>query len=242
MLLGRRLVHLLGVLVLVMVCSCSSGDDGETTAATTVPPTAEAVLERSASAMADVRFVAFELQRTGAEVALDPGGQLVFDSAEGRYAAPSSSEARIEVTAAGFHTRVAAVVIDGETWITNPLTGRWEDAPASLSFDPAVLFDPTTGWPALLRDGLESPQLVDDGQGDRQHVRGTLPGPQVSTLTGGLADRSTEVDLWIDAGTGQVDECRFEAPTDDGTSAWTLELKDYGEQTTIERPELGSSG
>jgi hypothetical protein len=241
MLLRRRLVHLLGVLVLVMTCSCSSGDDDGTTGTTTAPLTAEAVLERSASAMAEVRFVAFELRRTGADVALDPGGQLVFDSAEGRYAAPSSSEARIGVTVGGFHTRVAAVVIDGETWITNPLTGRWEDAPASVSFDPAVLFDPATGWPALLRDGLESPQLVEDGD-DRQHVRGTLPGAQVATLTGGLTDEPTVVDLWIDAESGKVEECRFEAPTDDGTSAWTLELREYGKQATIERPELGSSG
>jgi hypothetical protein len=73
-------------------------------------------------------------------------------------------------------------------------------------------------------------------------VRGLVDGERVAILTGGLVDEATEVELWVDAATGHVAECRFEVETDDGTSRWALTLDDIGEPVTIERPELGATG
>lgn len=233
-----------GALALGAVAAACSSSEPSTATTTTAAPSVDAVVEQAAAAMADVEFVAFDIERSGADVAIDDAGQLVFDAAEGRYAAPASADALLEVRALGLRTRVGAVAIDGEVWITNPVTGRWEAAPPGLSFDPAVLFADDTGWPALLRDGLQDPELVGDGpDGEgRHHVRGTVEGERVATLTGGLVDEPTVVELWLDADSGLVQACRFDVETDEGTSTWSLTLDGYGEAVDIEVPPLGDSG
>ena len=208
------------------------------------PATVESVLARSSQVMDEVESASFALERTGADVFLDEGGSIRFDSARGRYVAPSSADAVLEVEAMGFATEVGAVVIDGESWLTNPVSSRWEPAPPNLSFDPATLFDAEVGFPSLLSQGLTEAELVEPGPDDqgRYHVRGTVAGDRVATLTGGLVETETEVDLWIDAETSRVAEVRFDAPAPDGgTSTWRMVLDDYGEQFTITKPVPGSS-
>lgn len=232
-----------GGLVLVLA-SCSSGPEPETAAATTSTAavvSVDDVLAGSAAAMAAVDTVAFTIERTGADVSIDEAGAIRFDAAEGRFAAPAAAEAVLDVEALGFATQVGAVAIDGETWLTNPVSGDWELAPEDLGFDPATLFDPEVGFAALLADGLADPVLVDpepDAQG-RYQVRGTAAAERVATLTGGLADEATEIELWIDAGTGRVQEARFESDTAEGPATWHLTLTDYGADVTITEPDVG---
>lgn len=233
------LAVLVGVLAAAAAVSCSSSDEAGTATASVGP-----LLERAATAMAEVDHVAFAIERTGADVAIDGAGRLLFDAAEGRYAAPASADALLEVRAMGLRTRIGAVAIEGDVWITNPLSGRWEAAPPGLSFDPAVLFDARTGWPALLADGLRDPVLVGRGPDDqgRHHVRGTVDGARVAALTGGLVAEPTEVELWIDDETGHVLECRFEVGSGDEVSRWSLVLDRYGEPVTIDPPQPGTTG
>lgn len=233
------------VVVVASGCSSSGSAPGGDAATPTTAVTVDSVLARSAQVMDEVETASFALERSGAEVFLDDDGSIRFDSAQGRYAAPSSADAVLDVEAMGFATQVGAIVIDGESWITNPVTGRWEPAPPNLTFDPATLFDAEVGFPSLLARGLTGAELVapaPDDQG-RRHVRGTIGADRVATLTGGLVRTETEVDLWIDPDTGLVREVRFDAPAaGGGTSTWRMLLDDYGREVTIAPPEIGGTG
>ncbi len=191
--------------------------------------------------MADVDTLLFTIELEGADVFIDDGGLIQFQRAEGRYAAPGSADAVVSVVALGLATEVGAVAIDGDVWITNPLTGAWEPAPESLTFDPATIFDAEVGLSALIADGLtnavlESPEPDADG---RLHITADVEPARVSTLTSGLVDDVDRVDLWIDQATGHLMEVAFDVGADEGGTSWRLLLTDYGTPVTVNEPELG---
>lgn len=233
----------LSMALLIAGCS-SSGSAGESES------TAEQAMTDAAVAMADVDSAAFTIEQTGASIAIDDAGQLGFQSAEGRYAAPASAEAVITVDALGFTTQVGAVAIDGTLWFTNPLSGEWTEAPESLTFDPATVFDPDQGLPVLLEEGAAAAEYVtaeevgDDVEaGDSQRwVRTAVGAERVSVLTGGLVTSATDVDLLIDTATDRLAEVRFDLDLDDGVSNWVMTVDDYDADVTIDPPELGSGG
>jgi len=226
---------LLALVTLALLGACSS-DSGEDVEAVGV----DEIRTRSASAMADVDSVLFTIELEGADVFIDDAGLIGFRTAEGRFAAPSSADAVVSVVALGLATEVGAVAIDGEVWITNPLSGDWEPAPESLTFDPTQLFDPEVGFSRLLSDGLINPTLVSpspDPEGRYQLTADVEP-ERVRALTGGLVDDVDNVDLWIDATSNQLVEVTFDVGTDAGGTSWTLLLRDYGTAVSINEPDL----
>lgn len=227
---------LLAVLLAASGCS-SSGDD----AAGDAPLDVDAVRAMAATAMADVDTLHFAIELEGADVFIDDDELIQFQAAEGRYAAPGSADAVVSVVALGLATEVGAVAIDGDVWITNPLTGAWEPAPDSLTFDPATIFDSDVGLSALIADGLtnavlESPDADASG---RLHITADVEPARVSTLTSGLVDDVDNVDLWIDEETGRLSEVTFDVGAGEDGTSWRLLLTDYGADVTINEPELG---
>ena len=229
---------LLGLFLVVLAGACSSGSDGDGDVELL---DIEAVRSLAADAMSDVDTVLFAIELDGADVFIDDDGLVGFRSAEGRYAAPSSADAVVAVNALGLATEVGAIAIDGEVWITNPLTGDWEPAPEAFTFDPAQLFDAEVGFSALLADGLSNATLVapapDEDQ--RYHITADVDPVRVAALTGGLVDDVDNVDLWVDSNSGQLTEVTFDVGIDAGGTSWQLLLTDYGSPVTITEPDLG---
>lgn len=229
------LLGLLAALLAITGCSSSSGDAGDELL------DVDGVRANAAAAMAAVDTLRFTIGVEGADVFIDDGGLIQFQMAEGRYAAPGSADAVVSVVALGLATEVGAVAIDDNVWITNPLTGAWEPAPDSLTFDPATIFDAEVGLSALIADGLtnavlESPEPDAD---DRLHITADVDPARVSTLTSGLVDDVDKVDLWIDRTSGQLAEVTFDVGTDEAGTSWRLLLSDYGTAVSINEPELG---
>lgn len=222
-----------------LAVSCSGGEDD--TAPTSVVETAASLSERAADAMAAVESLHFSITRSGASVALDPAGLLMFESAEGRYGAPSSADALITVTALGNRLEVGAIAIDGRLWVTEPLTGRWDEATDLITFDPAALFGAEQGLPAVLRDGLSDTEVVHpvDARG-RIQLRGLVGADEVASLVNGMAATEAIVDFWIDAETARVHELRFETGAGDAIASWVIQLDDFDGEVTITPPELGT--
>ena len=218
-----------------LLAACSGSESAAE--ATTV----DVVLADSALAMASIETAAFSIVETGAPVFIDDSGLIQFSEASGRFDAPSSADAIVTVKALGLVTEVGAVVIDGKIWITNPITGDWEEAPESFSFDPSVLFAAETGWAAMLSDGLVDPVLLAPTAGDdgRHHVQSTIDADRVSTLTGGLVDEASVVDFWIDPEDDRVVEVAFDVETDEGPTSWLLTLSDFDQEVSITEPDLG---
>lgn len=234
-------------------CTASSDSDGEGVEELT----AEQVVADAAAAMSTVESASFTIEQAGATVFIDDDEQFAFQAADGRFAAPRSSEAILTVQALGFVTEVGAIAIDGQLWLTNPLTGEWAEAPENFAFDPAQLFDADTGIPAVLREASATAELVDEpadpstgessdeADPDRQdvhHVRTSVTAERVAVLTGGLVDEESDVDLWIDAASDRVVEASFAVVVDGAVSDWRMTVSDYDEEVTIDPPELNAGG
>ncbi|MDH3302533.1 MAG: LppX_LprAFG lipoprotein [Acidimicrobiia bacterium] len=234
-------------------CNSSSDSDGERVEELT----AKQVVTDAATAMSTVESASFTIEQTGATVFIDDAEQFAFQAADGRFAAPGSSEAILTVQALGFVTEVGAIAIDGRLWLTNPLTGEWGEAPENFTFDPAQLFNADTGIPALLREATATAELVDDladqstgessdeadsDRGNVHLVRTLVSAERVAVLTSGLVNEESEVDLRIDATSDRIVEVSFDVDVDGAVSDWRMTLSDYDEDVTIDPPELNAGG
>lgn len=70
-----------------------------------------------------------------------------MERAEGDIDGAARMRADIKGKAGPINVQIGIVIIDGDGWLTNPLTGRWEHQPLSIE----AFFDPQRGVPALLR-------------------------------------------------------------------------------------------
>jgi len=197
------------------------------------------IVASSASAMSGVSSVEFRLQRDGAPVFIDEFERIALDSLRGQFSVPGRAQAELEVTVNdNLATRLGAVAVDDEVWISNPVTGDFETLPAGYDIDPSKFFDPEGGWQPLLAN-LQDLTLVgiDDKGGERYHITGTAPAEQVSDITVGLVDgQDVDVDLWIHPDTFLVTAAEFDTTMDAGTSQWALEFDRFGDSFEIEPP------
>ena len=78
----------------------------------------------------------------------------------------------------------------------------------------------------------------DRGGADRYHLTAIAPAEQVEIITARLVrDQDVEIDLWVQPVTGLVAAAEFDVPTSEGDVTWTLELRDYGDDFDISRPD-----
>lgn len=229
--------------VLVAACSSSNGAEDPAEAEYTV----ESVRSETAAAMAEIESVAFTVTRDGAEVAIDEAGLVVFESADARFAAPASTEAVVSVTLLGNLVELGAVSIDGTLWLTDPLTGDWQDATGTIAFDPSKIFSPSQGISHILATELTNVSLAsnDPDADGLLLLQGTVPAIDVDTLTSGLVSAEAQADVLIDADTFVVRRIMFDTPLDEDAgeasiASWLVELSDYNADVTIEAPDLGS--
>lgn len=205
-------------------------------------PTADpnAIVASAAEAMRSVTSVEFELQRTGAPVFIDQFESIALDELHGQFTVPNKAQAELTVRINdNLTTRLGAVAIDAEVWISNPVTGDFETLPAGYDIDPSKFFDPENGWRPLLTE-LRQVELVgiDDRGGERYHVRGMAPAAQVREITVGLVrGQDVPIDLWVHPGTNLVTAAELTTVIDGGESHWVLALANYGDRFTIEPPE-----
>ncbi|MGZ5382449.1 MAG: LppX_LprAFG lipoprotein [Acidimicrobiia bacterium] len=226
------------VVLAAVAASCSSAEDTTTTA----PPTAAELLATSAATMGSVDTVQFSIERGGEPVYIDAQGFLEFVSATGRFAAPGAAEALVTVSALGLSTEVGAVVIEGETWLTNPITGNWEPTPPGYTFDPATLFDPEVGFRAMLQEGIPSVEDVGDELVEEEtlrHVRFTASGARVEVITAGMVrGEDVTIDAWIEPASGQLRRATFSTRIGAAPTEWDLTFFDYGADISITPPDL----
>jgi len=198
------------------------------------------IVESAAEAMRAVTSVEFELERSGAPVFIDQFGSIALNELHGQFTVPNKAQAELTVEVnEHLTTKLGAVAIDAEVWISNPVTGDFETLPDGYDIDPSKFFDPENGWRPLLV-GLSDVELIgiEDRDGDRYHVRGTAPAAQVREITVGLVDgQDVPIDLWIHPATSLVTAAELTTVIDGGDSTWTLALDNYGDHFTINPPE-----
>ncbi len=200
----------------------------------------QAIVAASSEAMAGVTSVQFTLRRTGAPIFIDQFERIALESLLGQFTVPNKAQAELTVKINdNLTTKLGAVAIDEEVWISNPVTGDFETLPDGYDIDPSRFFDPTNGWKPLLAN-LQDVELIgiDDRSGDRYHIRGTAPADQVRNITVGLIrNQDVPVDLWIHPQSNLVTAAEFTTVLGDAESSWALTMSNYGETFTINPPE-----
>ncbi len=214
---------------------------GSETPASTLPPEPDQVLEAAAEEMGSIESVRFKIERDGAPVYIDPLQTLNFSVAEGQFAAPSSASAVVTLAVGTINAQIGAIAIDGVTWLTNPITGEWEDAPEGYEFDPATLFDPELGWRPLLAEGLSDVEWIGEesrnGE-DRYHIRAQADEDRVALILAGLIRKQpVAIDMWIEPQSGYVREAELSTVFEGQTSDWVIEFTEFGDPVEITPPD-----
>lgn len=221
----------------LLASACGGGSEP----ATTFAPEPDVVLAAAAGAMGSVDYVRFKIERGGAPVYIDPLDTLTFSKAEGQFAAPSSANAVVTLQVGNLNAQIGAVAIDGSTWLTNPITGAWEDAPEGYNFDPTTLFDPELGWRPLLAEGLSDVVWIGEEERDnepRYHIRATADEDRVAVILAGLIKKqAVDLDMWIDPETGYVREAELATVFEGQTSDWSIEFSEFEEPVEISPPD-----
>jgi hypothetical protein len=228
------------IAILVALAIVAAGCGGEDLGGPKLAQDAEALQELSAETMGAVTSVRFTLARTGAPVFIDQVESIALDSIEGRFVVPGSADAILRVTVNGsLGTKLGAVAIDDEVWLSNPVTGKFETLPRGFDIDPSLFFDPKGGWQPLIA-GLNNVVFVaeEDRSGTRYHLTGTAPADRMQAITAGLVrGQDVDLDLWLHPVTAAVTAVEFSTDFDGASSHWVLELLDYGEAFEIAPPE-----
>lgn len=138
--------HRLTLISLVMavlaggaLASACGGGDGESKA------DGADVLRRGAERMDGVKSFHFELEHEKGTTQIVRNLQMV--SATGDVAPPDRLRLDAKAKSGPLNIAVGIVAIPGHSYITNPLTGRWEEEQISV----AAFFDPARGVTALMR-------------------------------------------------------------------------------------------
>jgi len=129
------------LLVAVVLAGCGGGGLDVDTSGVDVPE----LLTMSADRMDAVDSFRFELEHDNGTASIVRGLQMV--RAEGDVEGADRMHLLVEAKAGPLNAEIEMIVLPGEGWITNPLTGRWEKE----TIDVSEFFDPAEGVTGLMR-------------------------------------------------------------------------------------------
>ena len=173
------------VAVLISLVGCGDSAPAQATASPSTPRpllSADEVIERSRVSMAALASFSFELTHVKGATLL-PGGFEIHES-DGIVSAPDKVALKAKATFSGLFVNIDAVIFPEITYMTNPLTGNWNQLHGDES--PFSVFDP----PGLISDILSeitTVQYVADSNSNQLPIRleGILPAFAMRNLVGG---------------------------------------------------------
>jgi hypothetical protein len=124
----------------LVACGGDGGPDIDTT-----DVDVDALLASAADRMDEVGSFRFELEHENGTASIVRGLQMV--SAEGDVQSADTMRLKVEAKAGPLSAELEMIVLPGEGWITNPITGRWERE----DIDVSEFFDPAEGVTGLMR-------------------------------------------------------------------------------------------
>ncbi|MEX2323080.1 MAG: LppX_LprAFG lipoprotein [Acidimicrobiia bacterium] len=217
-------VRIVPLLIAAALASACTGD-GETL------PDPDDLLQRSAAAMASVETAEFEMTVDGAAITISG---LTMRSASGVYVAPDRARAVLTMSLGAVTADLGTISIAERTWLTEPLTGRWDELDPGTGFNPAVVFS-DEGWEPLLAEDITDATVSSHSRG--YQVDGVAPAARIAVVTSGLVtDQDVDITLVIDRATDRLLEVRFSTAGADGETDWVITLGPYDEPATVEPP------
>ena len=225
-------------LIALILVGCAHSPQPDPTAVPLPTPTpidVAALLTRSGEATGALNTFRFQLEhnRDGGTPLTDT---LTVTEADGRVVSPDSVSIEFAGTLGNFAVRSSLITLGDDSYMTNPLTGVWEQVAREVS--PLGFFDPQRGIGSMMTE-VQSPVLVSKSEADYE-IEGALPVEALEPLLGGLVEGTTvNVRLTIDSDSlflkRAILDGRVTAIEPDGVVR-TITLSEFNEQVTIEPP------
>ena len=189
------------------------------------------------------------------QFALDVEGDTYIDSlktlklieAKGDLVRPDRVQTEFKIEALGQATiSLQLIIVSGEWWTTDLITGKWGQAPVDFEYDPSVLFDSHDGIGPVMDRVTDAQRLEDQEIEDHNafHIQALVDESIIGDLTyNTLQGSPITVDLWIDKATNNVLRTRLAEPASvddedaDDPAVWMLDLFDHGADFTVDPPK-----
>ena len=197
-----RLALALAVAAAIQACG-----GGPASPVTTPTPdlTAAEIAARATEAMLALRSLHYEIDVEGVHHYIDSPPTTALKHVEGDLLRPDKVRGVMRVNTLGITTDVGFIGIGGRSYITNPLSQRWETLPPEWGwqFDPGLPFDEEVGIPAIVsRVSLDKKGIEFLGDRSVYQLQGTAPAGVVMTWQGGLIEAGDVlVKVWVDSET-----------------------------------------
>lgn len=175
------------------------------------PPDPRILLDHAAERLVALRTVAFDLQHQEGSTQLFPGVEMT--RAFGETEIGKGFRFTVEARLGSSYFETHAVVLDGRTYMTNFLTGTWEEvAPGSLPFN---FSDVGRSLADVLQD-VRDPELVGeepiDGR-DAYRIQGRSWSQDLRVLVPNAGDGYDIVmELWVDRDSGALTYATLTGP------------------------------
>ena len=236
---GFLIVVVIGCLILIAI-PLLSGCNKSSAPSPTLSVTE--IIDQCSGRMETVDSFHIEITQVGGTTPLAMG--LEMSKAAGDVVRPDRLKAEITATVSGLPVRVEVITVGNMTFVTNPLTGKWEPFPSQ--FSAAGIFDPDTGIAAVLRHGTNLSKLEDQNAAGLPcyHIKGNITTDDLVPITrlftlNSLKGVDIATDIWCDKGDFLLRQIRLEgkitAEEKPGIIR-TITLSDFNESVQIELP------
>jgi len=195
------------------------------------------LLARSADRMEQVDSFAFEV--THENGATQIVGGIRMERAVGRVQGTDRMQLEVEARFASTNIRTGIVILPGEGYLQNPMTGRWQQQDG---IDISSLFDPATGVTGLMRaaTGAEAVGREDADGVDSYVLESTVDSGNLQVFVGSAAPgNEVTARVWIgveDLLVRKIEVRGALAPNDAEDILRRLTLTDFDEVVEITAP------
>ena len=230
-------VALSGLFILVVALACTADAPTPTP---TPPPNAQLILERSGEAMALLDSFRFEMSHRNGGTPIAEG--LVVKEVLGDVVKPDKLKLSWEGTFGGFFVKSRVITLGGETYMTDPISGRW--GPLTGDVNPLGFFDPAVGIASIMGDLTEVSLVGLETVGTAQayRMKGKLPSLSLAPLLGTVAsDLMVDTEMWIGVEDMYLRQVVFRGrvtPGDPEDIRRTIKLSNFNQPVSIEVPKV----
>ncbi len=234
----RTPLSLLFLFMLAVLAGCSAAPPAPT--ATPVPtPTPRELGAAIGQATQAVESAHFTIDLSGKPIMV---GAFTLTRIEGDLKRPDSVLSILTVATGSTVAEIRTASVEGQQYMTNPLTREWGCLAEGEGFNPAMLFDPQLGIEQLLQNDMDEVTLVgvEDLDGVASyHLRGTISGEKLQPISMGmLGTGQMMVDIWADQATMRATRMVLVDTSTDASepTTWTLTFSDYGKAVDVRAP------
>lgn len=195
------------------------------------------VLRRGAERMDKVKAFHFELEHEKGTTQIVRNLQMV--SASGDVVPPDRLRLDAKAKAGPLNIAVGIVALPGHSYITNPVTGRWEEETISV----ASFFDPAIGVTALMRGATDAKVVAREDLGGRStyRIEASVDSGKMTLFAANAAPgRKLKARVWVGVDDPVLVRVEIEGTVSEGEPADLLRrltLSKFDESIQIDAPK-----